>query len=307
MQQHLFAKHSQIAYLGKYPRQNNKFPCKAVQALNARLLGQVAPRVRRCRVMVSELVSPAMLAGRVPLWSKEGLTAGGAARKQRQARTFQRVMGDCRIVIFVREPMKFMESMYFQNLKGFQKPNRKPPAWGHHFGKLPRYFTIEQWLDVMWSLPRKGAFGHLLCAETADAYAEVFGKERVRVFAFERLARDPDAAIGELCAFIGIDPEEGLVLLKGKRANDRWTDTQIERLKQIERSRVRSILFRRGNRKVRNKLLAFDPRGEPGSGPKARAEVSPAWQQRIIEFARDDHRRLVAEWGLPLEQYGYPL
>jgi hypothetical protein len=307
MQQHLFAGHSQIAYLGKFPRQNNKFPCKAIQALNARLIGQIAPQVRRCRTMVSELISPAILRGQVPLWSKEGLTAGGAARKQRQARTFQRVVGDCKVLIFVRRPVKFMESMYFQNLKGFQKPNRKPPGWGRSFGKLPKYFTIEQWLDVMWNLPRKGAFGHLLCAETADAYANIFGKDRVRVFVFERLVKDPDAAIADLCEFVGVDAAEGVTLLKGKRENDRWTDTQIERLKQIEQSRVQSVLFRRGTRKVRNKLLGFDPHTADDSAPKARAPIPAAWQDQIAQFAREDHRRLVDEWDLPLEEHDYPL
>ncbi len=307
MQLHLFARHSQIAYLGKFPRQKDKFPCPAVQALNRRLSGQIGPGVRRCRAGIAQVLSPTTIGEKVPVWSMEGLTAGGAVRKRRQARTFQRVFDDCKVVIFVRQPAKFMESMYFQNLKGFQKPNRKPPGWGHRFGKLPSYFSLEQWLDVMWHTPRKGAFGHLLCAETADVYADVFGRDRVRVFVFERLAREPDAAIAELCEFVGIDAPEGIALLKGKRENDRWTDTQIERLKQISRCRERSARFRTGNRKLRNELLGFDPRGQADQAPKARAAIPAAWQERINRFARDDHRRLIDHWGLPLEQFGYPL
>ncbi len=305
MQQHLFAKHSQIAYLGKYERQGNLYPSRAARTLHAHLVGRRAAGIPRCRTLVSRFITRAVAAGRVPLFSKEGLTAGGSSHKRKQARLFRDLLGDCKAMIIVRRPLDFVESMYFQNLKGFQKPSRKLGPWAARFGEAPKYFSIEQWFDAMWSLPQKGAFGHLLCAETAEAYAEVFGRDRVRVFLFEQLVRDTDAVIADLCEFIGIDAEEGVGLLQGRRANHRWSERQVGRLKQIERSPMRRTLYRRGPKVVRNRLLALDCKAEPGTQPKARAAIPPAWQERILQYARDDHRRLAQHWGLPLDQYGY--
>jgi hypothetical protein len=307
IQRNLFAKHSQIAYLGKYDGQDNLYPSRAARTLHAHLVGRRAPSIPRCRALVSRFVSRAVDAGRVPVFSREGLTAGGSSHKRKQARLFRELVGDCKAMIVVRRPLDFVESMYFQDLKGFQKLNRKLGPWAARLGEAPRYFSIEQWLGAMWSLPKKGAFGHLLCAETADAYADVFGRDRVRVFLFEQLVQDTDGVIADLCEFIGIDAEEGVGLLQGRRANDRWTELQIRRLKQIERSPMRRTLYRRGPKVVRDRLLALDGKAEPGAQRKAQAAIPAAWQERIVQYARDDHRRLAQHWGLPLDQYGYSL
>ena len=111
IQMHLFAKHSQIAYLGKYERQGNQYPSKAARAIHARVLGRRGPGVRRCRIMVSKLIARATATGRITLFSKEGLSAGGALHKARQARTFREILGDCKVIVMVRRPVKFMESM----------------------------------------------------------------------------------------------------------------------------------------------------------------------------------------------------
>ena len=310
IQRHLFARHSQIEYLGKYPgngSKRRKFPHSAIQAMNELLLRGNHPRAtRHCRRQLAKLLSPALAEGRVPVWSREGNTAGHSELKRKQARFFRRTFGSCKVLIFVRHPLKFIESMYFQNLKGFNKPDRAAPAWADRFGPPPRYFDIEAWLEAMWSLPNKGAFGHMLCAETSDAYAVEFGRENVRMFLFEQFAENPPAVIRPTCRFLGIDAEEGIQLLDGKRANDRWSVEQIERLKAIERSPSQSFLFRQGTWQVRQRMLGLDNRDTASDVPKARAEISPSWRERVLEFVRDDHRRLADDWGLPLSQYEYP-
>ena len=309
MQQHLFARHGQIEYLGKYPNSRSsggKYPHAAVQVMTERLLRSGRPRAtERCRREMAALIGAALAAGRVPLWSREGHTSGGRNLKRRQARFFRRAFGPSQVILFVRRPDKFMESMYFQSLKGFQKSGRKRPSWTKYFGPLPRYFSLSQWLDVMWGLRHRGAFTNLLCADTADAYAAEFGRENVRVFLFEQFAEDPPAVIRSLCRFMGIDPEEGVRLMEGKRANDRWTIEQIEKLKAIERSPAELRAFREGTRQVRQRMLGLDEGNRPRGGPKARTEVPPEWRDRMREFVRDDHRRLAVDWGLPLARYGY--
>jgi len=159
----------------------------------------------------------------------------------------------------------------------------------------------------MWALPQKGAIGHLLCAETAEIYEDVFGRERVRVFVFEQFAEDPNATVRQLCRFMGVNPEEGIELLQGKRENERWTAAQIERLKKNQESLLRSILFRHGTSRIRNRMLGFGPERTDDGAPKARAPIPAQWKERILQFARQENRKLAEEWGLPLEKYGYSL
>ena len=309
IQQHLFARHSQIEYLGKLltsPHSGNEYLHAAVRAMNAHLTGNGdAPPEGRCRRQLGRLVRPALAAGRVPVWSREGNTFGSRRQKERQAGLLRRMWGPSRVLIFIRHPLTFVESIYFQKLKSFQMLKPAHAALTDRVGELPRYFDIETWLEVMWSLPPKGAMTHLLCADTANAYAAEFGRQNVHLFLFEQFAEDPPEVIRSMCRFIGIDAEEGVALLDGQRANDRWTVEQIERLKAIEGSPSESLRFRQGTWRDRRRMLGLEGPVPTAGTPRARAEIPPMWQERILQFAREDHRRLVDEWGLPLERYGY--
>jgi hypothetical protein len=68
---------------------------------------------------------------------------------------------------------------------------------------------------------------------------------------------------------------------------------------------LRSTIFRFAKKAARRRMLGLTAR--PSQGPRARAEISQRWQQRIFDKTREGNRRLVERWNLPLEQYGYPL
>ena len=308
LQTNVFSQHAQISYLGKFPPENIRdFPSAAAQALTAHVLGQPASSPAICRRRVSKWIEPAESNGKIPLWSKEGLTAGSAEHKHKQARRFHEIFADCKIAIFIRHPLKFMESFYFQNLRGFQKSDSEKHHLIQRFGEPPQYFSIENWIETMWNLPSQGAFGHLRCAETAAAYAKVFGKERVQIFLFEKLVENSSETIGDLCRVFGVDPKEGSRLFQQKRQNDRWTLAQTERLKEIQTSPSMTLLFRKSSSKDRKQMLGYDPDAGTSSAPKARVKIPAKWRERTIQFVREDPQRLVEHWGLPLEKYGYPL
>ena len=310
-QKHLFSGHSGIEYLGAFRGSGNarqRFPEAAVRDLNAHLLQpQDAPPKDRCRRQLAALLLRTSAAGCVPLWSREGTTAGSPDLKRRQAGVFRDMLGECKVMIFVRHPLTFTESMYFESLKRFHNLNRDRPPWGRRFGKRPCWFSVEAWLEETWDLPHKDAMSHLLCAETADAYAEKFGRENVKLLLFERFVEDPPAVIREMCQFLGVDAEEAVGLMDGKRERARWTEEQVRRLRKIGKTPWQSFLFRHGTRRTRQRMLGLDGRDAAGRGPKARLEIPAVWRKRIVAFVREDHRGLAQRWGLPLEQYEYPL
>jgi hypothetical protein len=309
MQVHLFSQHSQVEYLGKYDkpeRSGLQFPNPATQAMKKELLESTHSRpTDRCRREMAKVISRAIANRRIPLWSREGHTRGSYEDKRRQARFFREAFGPCKVIIYVRRPDKFVESMYFQALKGFQKPDRTP--WPPQLGSWPRYFDLETWLEASWNCEARGTLGHLLCADTADAYADQFGRENVRLFLFEQFVDDPESTIRGMCQFIGIDGEEGVRLMKGKRANERWTVEQIERLKAIERSPRDARIFRESRPAVRREMLGLSENNQSRSSQRATAKMSADWSKRISDFVCDDHRRLKSNWKLPLSNYGYSL
>ena len=307
LQDHLFVRHSQVEYLGTYhqraKQQYRQCRDEAVQEIIDQLIhqGRSRPDLPRCRHLFAESVAPALEAGRVPLWSWESLGLNHLKTREQRAKNLRAVFEPCKALIALRHPVRLVESVYFQTLRATNVARKS------RFGRGPRYLTIDQWLERSWTTSAKAPLSHLDYAATIDLFARVFGKESVGVFLFEDLARDSTAFIESVCRFIGIDSQEGVKLAADKRARNRTTVQEIERLKQVQGSFFQSMVFRFAARGKRRRMLGLRARGGAPDGERARAPVPQRWQERIAEKTREGNRRLIEEWGLPMEKYDYPL
>ena len=108
LQNHLFARHSQVDYLGTYHvREKRKYDkCRdaAVQEIIDQLIhrGRSRPDLEQCRRLFARSIAPAMKAGRVPLWSWESLGLSKFSVREARARNLRAVFGDCKVVIVLR-------------------------------------------------------------------------------------------------------------------------------------------------------------------------------------------------------------
>jgi hypothetical protein len=305
LQRYLFPEHSQIDYLGKFAQGKAGFPDAEVQALNAALAARSGDR-KPALPSLRERTLRSVNGGRVPVWSKEGMSGGTVAQKRRQAELLHRVFGPCRVLISLREPLTFVEALYFQQLRGFNFENFSA-ACIPGIGRAPRYFDVNEWLESIWWLPSENQLGHLKFGDTAEIYADVFGKENVGLFIFEELKIDSACYLRRLCAFLGIDAEEGTRLAAGKRANDRLSPDTIERIKKIQSSSWMAWKFRLGGNRLRRQMLGLSKADRAASRPAARAELSLAWRTRILELGCQQTRKIARQWDLPLNDYGYPI
>jgi len=303
LQAHLFARHSEIEYLGKFPRHGNEFRDAAVR----RIITEVArgrvfnADLVHCRRLFAESIAPALEAGRIPLCSSEDFTVGGPRRRRARAENLRAVFGDCKVIITLRHPLRFVESMYLHKLRAVHL------GAGWRVGRPPRYFGIDQWLSDDWRRPEKGELAHLEYAQTIEILADVFGESAVGIFLFEQLVEDPEEFVTSLCRFIGIDPEEGIRLASGKRENDRLTTAQVARIRTLERSFLQSTLFRFSPRALRRRMLTGGRADVNTSPPAARTQIPLHWEERFVELTRQGNRWLRERWGLPLDSYHYPL
>jgi hypothetical protein len=217
----------------------------------------------------------------------------------------QQITGKCRVLLTVREPLSFVESLYFQQLKGFQKG--KVPNLTKTFRAPPRYFDINQWLQALsdTSCLEGTLINKLRYADTADYYASVFGKDLVKVLVFEQLKSSPEVFIGELSDFLEIDADEAFSLSQNKRVNERWTEASINQLRKLQNSFVSRWRYRSKDDEGRRQMLGIDTASQAASSKKAKAEINNKFRKMILDITREQSRRIEKDWGLPLSQYGY--
>ena len=120
----LFAKHSEIEYVSNSHSPSLNKHLRRVSKPNANLPASIIKDVQR-------EMEPHWQVGKPCVFCNEFLVCGDADKKRRQAKLFRSALGDCQILITIREPISFMESHYFQELKGFigeelrQEANRR--------------------------------------------------------------------------------------------------------------------------------------------------------------------------------------
>lgn len=302
LQRNLFCNHPQVYYFGKFPDGS------VLEAVRPSILSKVC-KTRQIEpgdirsASIHEQLEYATANGRTPILSQEGWSIGTFARKQAQARLFQEHFGDCKIILFVREPVSFMQSFYTQQMMNFQVGMAgRGPDWMKKIKKPPHYFDINEWMALSWS-SKNSPRQVLSYAETAQAYAEVFGKENLSIFIFEELVRQPEPFIKKFCDHLGIDGEDGWKLMNEQRANTRITTETVEQINALEKSIIQRIKFRRADKNTRWSLLfPCEPAGE-----KFKPEFSAEWLEEIHALGTAQNRRLVEEWNLPLSDYGYRL
>jgi hypothetical protein len=303
LQNHLFANHSQVDYRGKFNSTGNGHPARyyrdaVTQSVLAPVLepGSALADASRRRLVGGNWAGPRPGAT-VSVFSAEELSKGPADLHRARAENLCAVFGRCRILITLRHPLRHVESEYCQSLKSAVKHKR------------PRLLDIDARLRRIWSHGEQDDLSKLRYAKLVEAYSRALGKDSIGVFLYEELREDPRRYVQRVCEFLGIAFDEAWRLCEGRRANDRWTQEQADRLLRIDGSSWRRELFRRLPLGCRRMWLGLSPRtGEPWRpGPPARVDVPHRWQTQIEDLTRAGNRWLRDEWNLPLERYGYPL
>ncbi len=307
LQWRLFSRHSEIFYLGRFDgpqfqKQHKPLACCRNEATML-LMNQIAygdvfqPDFQRCSELLNGLLAEAREGNKVPVWSWESYATDILAKRRVRARNLKRVFGEATIIMALRHPLVLLESAYFQQLK---RDNVSPSL---KFGRPPFYLPMDQWLEQNFN---GEILSHLQFGETVQAYVEQFGHENVHVFLFEDLVQNEDAFFRRVCNVMQIDAEEGARLIQGERDNERWTTRQVDILRSVVNSPLRSLKFRLLNHSQRMRLLELQSDGTPAvRSDKAIAAISEKWKKEIFQAVSPGARWLMENYQLPLDQYGY--
>lgn len=307
LQVRMFPEHPELDFLGTYIHSNrNRYQkCRdpeVLEFMNELLWDKIrSPNVPRCRELYAKWVASAASENKVLLWSWESLMENTHEVQRIRAENIRNVVGDANITVCLRKPVSLIESLYVQLLK---RDNIGAYA---RIGKKHRFEPVEQWLQNGWDKDGHPPKAHLEYAESLQVFAEVFGRDSIKILLFEQLVENQDAYIRTFCEFIGIDPEEGIRLARGQRDNERWGQEQYDRLRALNHSPLKALCFRFSGKAQRAVMLGMKLRTDKSSDAKTAVEIPPEWKTKIEEKTRAGNRIIQEQWRIPLEQYGYPV
>ena len=251
----------------------------------------------------AEEVAPLALSGKPLLLSDEdfsfqgalddGLEAQRVVSRVAKAERLRAVVGPAQVVLVVRQPLDWVRSLYLQKLRGYGKKYRRIALFG-------------DWLAAHWERRDELAshVSNLRYFELANAYAELFGRENVAVLAYEQLVAEPDVFMAAFARHAGFDEAVAVALLR-KAAREKPTLTARQHWANhlAAKSSLAAYALRAPELAWARRVASIVA---PGRRPK-RVDAPAQLAGAVADFARDDCRRLAAEWELPLARYGYPV
>ncbi len=184
----------------------------------------------------------------------------------------------------------------------------------NQFSLLASYYThdivterysgsFEQWITSQFKDCHNNPVSNAQFFEIIDLYDRLFGDDRVCALPFEILARSPGDFAARLCAYLGVDSNEGIGLITHssivKPRQSRWTVMKQNSpwLAKLDRS-----------------LRPFVPapvfgmvKGVSRLGRPSEPDVSGETEEQLRAYYQDSNRRLAERLDLPLERYGYPI
>lgn len=292
LQKHLFSRHSQVQYLGK------PFTDETFKSLVHRLIMQESTVydssvLKQC--LENEILKKMNPAKKVILLSEEMLLSYSKTRdKGIVAQRLKEVFPSAGILFTIRDQFEILKAAYLS--RGRQLSYVPPKYLGLHV-------SFRDWLDLAFENLERSYLGHVDYYKTIAYYAELFGKEKVCVLLLEELRHTLGEYARKLSNFLGIDAGEVQELLKGKHANRGISRFQFEseilksRWYPLSRSALVSKLL-----KIYLSLMKNAQRNQD-----AEVKIPEDWVDQIGNLYRVGNRALINEFGLPLNQYGYPI
>lgn len=320
LQREIFAKHSEITYLGK-PFYSPDVSSDNKKGLKTRLPEDFVLSLRlkdsleydEARVIegVREHIEKYPPDRRVSVLSEEGLAAPGGADRVLIAKRLRRAFGSCNILITIRSQLTCIPSIFLHYYRR-----------GDFVG-----LTFDGWLrDESQSRQRARVYETWRQYDYYSLYKlyrEVFPEGRVKILLFEQMIRDSRAFSEEISEFLGVDVAETQRLFDDARKLNvgvSLEEADFHHKYQSMRSRYGKFKTRYFPGLKLEKLIPFETRirsygkraieahyASRNSKASGGARASDESLRMIREHFAESNEELAKECNLPLSEFGYPL
>ncbi|UCH95033.1 MAG: sulfotransferase [Candidatus Aminicenantes bacterium] len=291
-QKHLFAKHSQVSYLGK-PYENEVLKKEILKLVMEESL-TYDPTILK-EYLVQQAAKENNQGKKLMVLSDELLVSASKVRdKGVVANRIKEVFAPAKILVTIRNQLEMLKSAYVNSGRLLK---HVPPK----YKKLA--ITFEDWLEMTWENPDRSYIGNISYANTIDYYVKLFGKENVCVLLFEEFVSNKEEYTRKLSEFLNIDADESGRLLEGQHENPGLLQSQLDLELSLSKWGIP------GRLPLIPGILGrwYRLKGLFNRDEKARVHLPKSWQERLKKFYSEGNRKLINHYHLPMEKYGYLL
>lgn len=289
LQNHLFAKHPGILYLGKPYRDDD------LKGMISHLVMQESTvyHAENLKQYINKYLAQELETGKkVFLISDETFVSAAKVRdKGVVAHRLKDLFASAKILVTIRNQMDAVKSGYI--------------GGGRLLGNVPKKYknmivSFKDWLEISEKMYHGDFVRNVIYFNTVDYYARLFGKDNICILLFEDFVNSMHEFTRKLSHFLDIDFETSQDIIQNAHENKRITqaDFQIESLRSklgFLRNVTPIVKIMNGIRKIW------------GTGKRSEVDIPAEWYQRLWNLYQEGNRKLMEKYQLPLEKYGYPL
>lgn len=276
LQELVFSRHPEIGFFG--PSVEDKGIAWAIRHLcNADSSHYREDDVRR---IFTEAIM-ALPADKVVVISHENFTLYEATDKGIVAERLHALFPNAAICFTLRRQDEVLAGWYLQKLPRYLR--------GKH------YLSFREWLRLKRKEPHKSILNDLDYHASIGLYVRRFGREKVGVFLFEELRRDPSAFSAALAGFLQVDAETFRALMASETRNAGISKEYV-------------LLMRTLGRLLPARVLRYLSHRIPKHlGRRLRVRLPQAAQGQVAALCAEGNRALAKDFAVDLEAYGYPV
>ena len=291
-QKHLFAKHSQVSYLGK-PYESDILKGEVLRLVMEESLTYDPSALKKYLLQFNPGAGNS--GKKLAVLSEELLVSASKVRdKGVVAERIKKVFAPGKILVTIRNQVDALKSAYINGGRLLKNVPSKYKGLAIKF---------HEWLEMVFENPDRSYVGNIRYLNTINYYVRLWGKENICILLFEEFIHNKEEYIRQLSEFLGIDARESRKLLADQHENPRVLQSQVD----LELTR--SKLGPKGNSPFISTALKgwYNFKNLLKKNQSARVDLPAPWQERMIDFYGESNRELMKNFNLPIDKYGYPI
>jgi hypothetical protein len=154
----------------------------------------------------------------------------------------------------------------------------------------------------------QGLPGFLCYNDNIRLCVETLGRDNTGIFPLEFLAREPERYYHELSDFLSVDAGNMQELSRGRHHNPRLLAADVEFMRHIAEDSEKLACWRAQSVAQRRKAFRAmrESHGSEEHMAPASIEMSNDFRTLVAQSTAERHRWLSEQFGLPLDDFGYP-
>ena len=287
LQDHLFSKHDQIAYLGR-PYKNDLFE-KEVRRLVLQDSTQYNYKGLKCIIDTYRNGTK----DKSIVISEETFSTVRCTDRGLMANRIKSIFYPCKIIITIRNQLDIIRS-YYLNFDCIIENLDKPT--GH-------IVNFKEWIQYMLNNKEFSYLSEIEYYDLIKYYSDLFGYDNVIVLLFEEFVHSKELFIEKLSSFIGVDKKQSFNLINHKHEQKGPSQREFFYMKIISKYFLGLPInnYLSLGKTANNLIINFFKKGRK---PVIQMDE---WVKPLEELFREGNNKISKDYSLPLAKYNYPL